>query len=149
MGCEDATLSAPDPCRRACRRSPVAGLDPPQRRQQTLDVLKRLLLREAQIQPLLVVFEDLHWIDSETQAFLNSLVECLPTARMSRLLTASLPPRKVVRSAIVWVVRVRIVRVWIEAIPEEGPVEALKPSMALEPLVAASELMSALVPIPG
>ena len=55
-----------------------------------------------------------------------------------------LPPRKVVRSAIVWVVRVRIVRVWIEAIPEEGPVEALKPSMALEPLVAASELMPAM-----
>jgi len=41
----------------------------------------------------------------------------------------------------------------IETIPEEGPVEALKPPMALEPLVAASELMpelmSALVPIPG
>ena len=58
------------------------ALDPSQRRQQTLDALKRLVLREAQIQPLLVVFEDLHWIDSETQAFLNSLVESLPTARL-------------------------------------------------------------------
>jgi class 3 adenylate cyclase/tetratricopeptide (TPR) repeat protein len=56
------------------------ALDPPQRRQRTLDSVKRLLMREAQSQPLLVVFEDLHWIDSETQALLDSLVESLPTA---------------------------------------------------------------------
>jgi class 3 adenylate cyclase/tetratricopeptide (TPR) repeat protein len=58
------------------------ALDPPQRRQRTLDAVKRLLLREAQVQPLLVVFEDLHWIDSETQAFLDGLIESLPTSRM-------------------------------------------------------------------
>jgi class 3 adenylate cyclase/tetratricopeptide (TPR) repeat protein len=57
-------------------------LDPPQRRQRTLDALKRLLLRESQVQPLLVVFEDLHWIDCETQALLESLVESLPTTRL-------------------------------------------------------------------
>jgi class 3 adenylate cyclase/predicted ATPase len=57
-------------------------LDPPQRRQQTLDGIKRLLLRESQVQPLLVLFEDLHWIDEETQALLDSLVESLPTARL-------------------------------------------------------------------
>src|SRR5262245_57425670 len=57
-------------------------LDPPQRRQQTLDGIRRLLLRESQVQPLLLVFEDLHWIDAETQALLDSVVESLPTARM-------------------------------------------------------------------
>jgi predicted ATPase/class 3 adenylate cyclase len=62
--------------------SPFLTLDPPQRRQRTLDVLKRLLLRESQVQPLLLVFEDLHWIDTETQALLDSLVESLPTARL-------------------------------------------------------------------
>jgi class 3 adenylate cyclase/tetratricopeptide (TPR) repeat protein len=62
--------------------SPFLGLDPPQRRQRTLDALKRVLLRESQVQPLLLVFEDLHWIDSETQALLDSLVESLPTARI-------------------------------------------------------------------
>ena len=55
-------------------------LDPPQRRQRTLEALKRVLLREGQAQPLLLVFEDLHWIDSETQALLDSLVDSLPTA---------------------------------------------------------------------
>ena len=62
--------------------SPFLRLDPPQRRQRTLDALKRLVLRETRVQPLLVVFEDLHWIDTETQAFLDSLVESLPTARL-------------------------------------------------------------------
>ena len=57
-------------------------LDPPPRRQQTLDGIKRLLLRESQVQPLLILFEDLHWIDEETQALLDSLVESLPTARL-------------------------------------------------------------------
>jgi class 3 adenylate cyclase/tetratricopeptide (TPR) repeat protein len=58
------------------------ALDPPQRRQRTLEAVKRLLLRESQVQPLLVLFEDLHWIDSETQAFLDGLIESLPTARV-------------------------------------------------------------------
>jgi class 3 adenylate cyclase len=62
--------------------SPFLQLDPPQRRQRTLDALKRVLLGESQVQPLLLVFEDLHWIDSETQALLSSLVESLPTARL-------------------------------------------------------------------
>jgi predicted ATPase len=52
------------------------------RRQRTLAALKRVLLRESQVQPLLLVFEDLHWIDSETQALLDSLVESLPTAQI-------------------------------------------------------------------
>src|SRR5262247_818469 len=62
--------------------SPFLTLEPPQRRQRTLDALTRLLLRESQVQPLLLVFEDLHWIDTETQALLDSLVEQLPTARL-------------------------------------------------------------------
>jgi class 3 adenylate cyclase/predicted ATPase len=62
--------------------SAFPSIDPAQRRQRTLDALKRLLLRESQVRPLLAVFENLHWIDSETQAFLNSLIDSLPTARL-------------------------------------------------------------------
>jgi class 3 adenylate cyclase/tetratricopeptide (TPR) repeat protein len=61
------------------------ALDPSQRRQRTLDALKRLLLRESQGQPLVLVFENLHWIDAETQAFLDGLVESLPAARILML----------------------------------------------------------------
>jgi class 3 adenylate cyclase/tetratricopeptide (TPR) repeat protein len=66
--------------------SPFLQLDPPQRRQRTLTALKRVLLRESQVQPVLLIFEDLHWIDSETQALLDSMVESLPTARLLLLL---------------------------------------------------------------
>ena len=62
--------------------SPFLSLDPLQRRRRTLEALKRVLLRESQVQPLLLVFEDLHWIDTETQAVLDLLVESLPTARV-------------------------------------------------------------------
>src|SRR5437899_7780657 len=66
------------------------GLDPPQRRQRTLDAVKGLLLRESHVQALVVIFEDLHWIDGETQAVLEGLVESLPTARV--LLLANYRP---------------------------------------------------------
>jgi predicted ATPase len=58
------------------------ALDPAQRRQRTLDAIRLLFLRESQRQPLLVIFEDLHWIDGEPQALLDSCVESVPTARM-------------------------------------------------------------------
>jgi class 3 adenylate cyclase/tetratricopeptide (TPR) repeat protein len=57
-------------------------LDSSQHHQRTLEALKRLLLRESQVQPLLLVFENLHWLDAETQSFLDTLVESLPTARI-------------------------------------------------------------------
>ncbi|HTG12106.1 MAG TPA: sigma 54-interacting transcriptional regulator, partial [Candidatus Eisenbacteria bacterium] len=58
------------------------ALDPAGRRQRTLEALKRLLLRESQVQPLALVFEDLQWIDGETQAVLGSLAESLPGVRL-------------------------------------------------------------------
>jgi class 3 adenylate cyclase/tetratricopeptide (TPR) repeat protein len=59
-----------------------SALDPPQRRQRILEAVKRLLLRESQVQPLLLRFANLHWIDSESQALLDGLIESLPTARI-------------------------------------------------------------------
>jgi class 3 adenylate cyclase/tetratricopeptide (TPR) repeat protein len=58
------------------------AFDPPERRQRTVDALKRLVLRESQIQPLVLLFEDLHWVDSESQAVLDALVDSLPAARV-------------------------------------------------------------------
>jgi class 3 adenylate cyclase/tetratricopeptide (TPR) repeat protein len=58
------------------------ALDPLNRRRATLGALKRVLLRESREQPLLLAFEDLHWVDSETQALLDGLVDALPTARI-------------------------------------------------------------------
>src|SRR5262249_60398470 len=53
--------------------SPLQQMDPQIRRQRILEAVKRLLVRESLNQPLIVIFEDLHWLDAETQAFLQLL----------------------------------------------------------------------------
>jgi class 3 adenylate cyclase/tetratricopeptide (TPR) repeat protein len=63
------------------------ALDPPERRQRTLDALRRICVRESRVQPLLVVLEDLHWVDSETHAMLNHLLDGVPSVRAAMLLT--------------------------------------------------------------
>jgi predicted ATPase len=62
--------------------SPFLQLDAPQRRQRILVALKQVLLRQSQVLPLLLVCEDLHWLDTETQGLLDSLGESLPMARL-------------------------------------------------------------------
>jgi predicted ATPase len=58
------------------------SMDPQQRRRHTFDSVKQICIRESQRQNLLLVFEDLHWIDHETQAFLNGLVDGLTMTRL-------------------------------------------------------------------
>src|SRR5262249_36149029 len=62
-------------------------LEPAQRRRQMVDAVRYLLLREARQRPLLLIFEDLHWIDNETRAVLDSLVESLGSTRILLLAT--------------------------------------------------------------
>jgi tetratricopeptide (TPR) repeat protein len=64
-----------------------AELDPAQRRQQMLDSAKALLLRESRRRPLLIVIEDAHWLDSESQALLLTLADGIPTAAVMLALT--------------------------------------------------------------
>jgi len=63
-------------------RDPLAQMDAQVKKRRTLDAIKRVLLRESLNQPLMVIFEDLHWIDEETQAFLNLLADSIGTARL-------------------------------------------------------------------
>ena len=57
---------------------PFRALGPALQRGRTMGALKQLVLRESQRQPLCVIFEDLHWVDAESQAALDLLVESLP-----------------------------------------------------------------------
>src|SRR4030095_14282293 len=57
-------------------------MDPQIRRRRTFEALKRLFLRESLNQPLILIFEDLHWIDSETQGFLDTLSEGVALAKI-------------------------------------------------------------------
>src|SRR5262249_20493023 len=62
--------------------SPLQQMDPQIRRQRTFAALKQLLVRESLNQPLILIFEDLHWIDTETQGFLDTLSESVASARI-------------------------------------------------------------------
>ncbi|HKV55114.1 MAG TPA: adenylate/guanylate cyclase domain-containing protein [Candidatus Binataceae bacterium] len=61
---------------------PHAQMDPQIKRQHTLDTIKRILLCESLNQPLVVIFEDLHWIDEQTQALLDLIADSIATARV-------------------------------------------------------------------
>jgi class 3 adenylate cyclase len=61
-------------------------MEPRIRRRRIQEAIKRIVLRESLNQPLMVIFEDLHWIDSETQALLDLLVEAIANARILLLL---------------------------------------------------------------
>ena len=63
------------------------NLDSPQQRQRIQEAVRHLLRYESRMQPLVVIVEDLHWIDAETQVVLDGLVETLPTARLLLVVT--------------------------------------------------------------
>jgi class 3 adenylate cyclase/tetratricopeptide (TPR) repeat protein len=112
-----------------------ARLDPAQRRRQTLDALKRLLARESQAQPLLLVVEDLHWIDSETQAWLDLLVESLPTAQILLLVTY----RPEYSHA--WGSKTYYQQVRLDALPATSARELLDDSLGSDPDLAQLQRM--------
>src|SRR5262249_46542421 len=108
------------------------SLDPQQRRQRTLDAIKRLLLRESRVQPLVLVFEDLHWIDSESAALLDGLTDSLPTARF--LLLVNYRPEYQHR----WANKTYYTQLRLDALPpasaDELLVALLGPDTTIEPL---------------
>ena len=68
-------------------RFPAVTLPPQRKRQQTLDALAAWLLEEAERQPTLVLWEDLHWADPTSLEFLGSLIDQIPTVSMLTVLT--------------------------------------------------------------
>jgi class 3 adenylate cyclase/tetratricopeptide (TPR) repeat protein len=76
-------LSLPLP---ADRYSPL-GFSSQQQRQQTHDAWVALFLEEAERQPVLTVWEDVHWADPSTLELLGLLIEQTPSASMLHVLT--------------------------------------------------------------
>jgi class 3 adenylate cyclase/tetratricopeptide (TPR) repeat protein len=61
---------------------PLALMDGQIKKRRTLDAIKRIVLRESLNQPLMLIFEDLHWIDEQTQELLNLLADSIGTAKI-------------------------------------------------------------------
>ena len=62
--------------------SSLQQMDAQIRRQRTFEALKTLFLRESLNQPLILIFEDLHWIDTETQGFLDILSDSVASTNL-------------------------------------------------------------------
>jgi len=60
----------------------IAEMDPSIRSRRTREAVKSLILRESLNQPLILIFEDLHWIDAESEALLQMLADSLGTAQI-------------------------------------------------------------------
>jgi transcriptional regulator with AAA-type ATPase domain/tetratricopeptide (TPR) repeat protein len=106
------------------------NLDPPQRRQRIQDAVKRLLLNESRIQPLLLLIEDLHWIDAETQAALDGLVDGLPTARL--LLLVNYRPEYQHR----WGSKTYYSQLWLDALAPERAGDLVSALLGDDPTLA-------------
>ena len=61
---------------------PLAQMDGQIKRRRTLDAIKRVILRESLNLPLVVIFEDLHWIDAQTQALLDLMADSIASIRV-------------------------------------------------------------------
>jgi transcriptional regulator with AAA-type ATPase domain/tetratricopeptide (TPR) repeat protein len=107
------------------------ALDPAGRRRRTLDALKRLLIRESKVQPLVLVFEDLHWIDGETQAVLDGLVDSLGAARL--LLLVNYRPEY----QDTWGSKTYYAQLRLEALPARSAGELLDTLLGVEPGLAS------------
>jgi tetratricopeptide (TPR) repeat protein len=105
-------------------------LDPAQRREGTLDAVRRLLLREAREQPLLLIFEDLHWIDSETQVLLDTLVDSRGSARL--LLLVNYRPEY----QHTWSSKTSYSQLRLDALPAESAGELLEALLGDDPGLA-------------
>ncbi|MBV8357396.1 MAG: AAA family ATPase [Deltaproteobacteria bacterium] len=62
--------------------SPLMQIDTVNRQRRTCDAIKRVLLRETLNQPVIMIVEDLHWIDNETQALLDTLAGTIASSRV-------------------------------------------------------------------
>jgi len=64
----------------AAALDPLRLMDPAVKQQRTFSGIRRLLKQESSRRPLIVIFEDLHWLDSGSDTFLNSLVDDITDA---------------------------------------------------------------------
>ena len=65
----------------------LSAMEPAARRKQLVEAVLALSLRGAQLRPLILVYEDLHWIDTSTEALLGTLLDAIAGVPLLLLLT--------------------------------------------------------------
>jgi predicted ATPase len=116
-------------------------LTPPQQKQQTLDALVAWLAAEAERQPVLVAWEDLHWTDPTTLEVLGLVIEQAPTVPMLHVLTyrPEFSPPWPPRSHITPLVLNRLERPQVEALIAQRAGGKTLPAEVVQHIVAKTD----------
>jgi len=122
-------------------RYPPLNLSPQRQRQKTLETLIAILLEQAEHHPVLFILEDLHWTDPTTLEFLSLLVEQVPTAAISLLLTCrpTFQPSWHHRSYLTEMTVNRLSRTQIAQIAEQVAGGKKLPAQVLDQIVEKSD----------
>jgi predicted ATPase len=96
---------------------PPLTLSPQRQKQKTQEALVAWLLAETSQQPVLAVWEDLHWADPSTLELLDLLLDHIPTARLLLVLTTrpEFRPSWALRSSVTHLTLTRLTRSQSEA----------------------------------
>jgi class 3 adenylate cyclase/tetratricopeptide (TPR) repeat protein len=132
-----ALLSVPLP---EARYAPL-HMSPQRQRHKTLAALLAWLLAEAERQPTLLVWEDLHWADLSTLEFLSLLIAQTPTARLLMLLTCrpEFRPPWVLRSYLTHLTLSRLGRAQVEAMIEHITGDKALPAEVVQQIVTKTD----------
>jgi class 3 adenylate cyclase/predicted ATPase len=132
-----AWLAGPLPA----ERSAVLTLMPQHQKQQMLDALVAWLVAEAERQPVLVAWEDVHWADPTTLEALGLVVEQAPTVPMLHVLTyrPAFSPPWPPRSHITPMVLNRLERTQVEALITRRARDKTLPAEVVQHIVAKTD----------
>ncbi len=115
----------------------TAAEDADHRRRLRTEAVKRLFFRESVRQPVILIFEDMHWVDDDTLALIGSLVEGLATSRL--LLLTNFRPEFTPP----WTARTYFSLLRLDPLPEESAAELLSALLGTDP--ALKELRAMLL----
>jgi predicted ATPase/class 3 adenylate cyclase len=131
-----SSLSLPLP-----ERYPTLTLTPHQQKQKTLEAVVVWLLKEAEQRPVLLIVEDLHWVDPSTLDLLSLLLDQTPTARILILLTfrPDFTPPWAIRSHMTQITLSRLARRQVEIMVERVTGGKVLPAQVLQQVVAKTD----------
>ena len=121
--------------------SSALTLSPQQQRQQTLDMLVAWFIEEAERQPVLAVWEDVHWADPSTLEMLGLMVDQSPTAAILNLLTfrPDFTPPWPTRSHLTPITLTRLERPQVEALIAHLAKDKILPAEVVEHIVMKTD----------
>jgi class 3 adenylate cyclase/predicted ATPase len=117
------------------------SLTPQKQREKTLNTLVSLVVQETKLQPVWLIWEDLHWVDPSSLEFINLLIEQAPTTRLLMLLTCrpEFTPTWALRSHITQLTLSRLGRMQVEAMVEKVAAAQVLPSETIRQIVTKAD----------